>query len=264
MSLETRYGSYLLLVLIVFQPLLAVGCSTITNPDKRILQYLNKKGFGRRYSGNAEEQNYVSIGDSIQFVDLYNTEIKGGAVVDIDGTVQIPEIGSLWVAGYTRGELEAYLNEKYSVLYEDVEINVKIANRAGKFYYVLGEVGGPGPRPFQGNTTLFDAVVTAGPKPYTSNLGRVRLIRADPRDPVIISADMTRMWEEGDSTYNITIQENDIIFVPPTLLQEIADFFSGIIVPFTSVFRSFFGLILQVNLANRFNRVNGNNNLLGF
>ncbi|MEX1024326.1 MAG: polysaccharide biosynthesis/export family protein [Planctomycetota bacterium] len=247
----------MLLLLVVLQPLLASGCASITNPDKRILQYLNKQGFGRRYSGNAEEQNYVSIGDSVRFADLYNPDLQGLATVDIDGTIQIDLLGSLWVAGYTRGELEAYLNEKLAPYYTEVDVKVTIASKASKIYYVLGEVVMPGPRPFLGNTTLFDAVVTAAPTPYKSNVGRVRLIRADPRDPLVITADISKMWESGDSTYNPLIQENDIIFVPPTLLQEGADFLSGIIVPFTSVFQSIFGLIFQLTLANRFNRVGG-------
>ena len=34
-------------------------------PDKRLLQYLNTDGFGKRYTGNAEEENYVTIGDTV-------------------------------------------------------------------------------------------------------------------------------------------------------------------------------------------------------
>ena len=78
-------------------------------------------------------------------------------------------------------------------------------------------------------------------------------------DPLIITVDVSKMWEDGDSTYNPLIQENDIIFVPPTFLQEVADLVSGIIVPFTSVFQSIFSLIFQFTLQNRFNRLNGNN-----
>ena len=63
--------------------------------------------------GNAQEQNYVSIGDTIQFVDTYNPdEVKGTQVVDIDGTILVPEVGAVWVAGYTRSELESYLTQK--------------------------------------------------------------------------------------------------------------------------------------------------------
>ncbi len=41
------------------------GCSSTMVQDKRILQYLNQEGFGKRYQGNAQEQNYVTIGDTI-------------------------------------------------------------------------------------------------------------------------------------------------------------------------------------------------------
>ena len=72
--------------------------------------------------------------------------------------------------------------------------------------------------PFPGDLTVFEAVMDAMPDDRTANLGRVRLIRADPRDPLIIYVNLAEMLEVGDSTFNIHIQERDIIVVPPTIL----------------------------------------------
>jgi len=80
-------------------------------------------------------------------------------------------------------------------------------------------------------------VTLAAPEEFGANLGRVRLIRADPRDPLVITADVTEIWSSGDSTYNVQVHEYDIIYVPPTLLQSAADLVSGLLVPVTSVLR---------------------------
>ena len=230
------------------------ACST--SPDKRVLQYLNKEGFGSRYSGNSEEENYVTIGDAIQFRDLYNPELVGQEQVDIDGTVLLPEVGAVHVAGLTRTELEALLTQKYAPYYQQNDFQVQIRTGA-RFYYVLGEVQAPGPRPFRGDLTLFEAVLEARPKEHASNLGRVRLVRADPRDALVITADIGEMMRTGDSTFNVLVRERDIIVVPPTFLQQFGNFLSEIISPITtviqSVAQSFFSLA-------RFSRLGNNRN----
>lgn len=215
-----------------------LSCVSTTVPDKRVLQYLNQQGFGKRYTGNAQEQNYVTIGDSIQFVDTFNPEVRGTEVVDIDGTIVVPEAGTVFVAGMTRSELESYLTQKLSPYFVETDVKVLIRTGGGKVYYVLGEIQAEGIKQYRGDTTLFEAVLAAGPAPYTANLGRIQLIRADPRDPLILTLNMQRMLETGDSTFNVQIREYDIIYVPPTFLKQIADLISSILVPILSPLRA--------------------------
>ena len=82
--------------------LLLPSCNTM--PDKRILQYLNTDGFGNRYQGNAEEENWLAIGDTLGMTDSYNEELNLTSAVEIDGTVLLPELGAVLVAG---GDVDA-------------------------------------------------------------------------------------------------------------------------------------------------------------
>ena len=75
-----------------------------------MLQYLNTEGFGNRYTGNAEEEDYVVLGDAVSYVDSVNPTLRGGDRVGLDGTIALPEIGSVHVAGLTRSEIEALLD----------------------------------------------------------------------------------------------------------------------------------------------------------
>src|SRR4030095_15118022 len=103
-------------------------------PDKRILQYLNTDGFGNRYTGNAEEENWVAIGDSIGINDSYQEVLRiPSAHVDIDGTVLLPELGAVDVAGLTRTEIEALLMEKYSPYFDLLDIKVSITTGGKKY-----------------------------------------------------------------------------------------------------------------------------------
>jgi protein involved in polysaccharide export with SLBB domain len=211
-----------------------------------VLQYLNTDGFGKRYTGNAEEENYVTLGDQVTFVDTYHAELKGSGRVDVDGTIMVPEAGPVHVAGLTRSEIEGLLTQKLSPYYTETDIRVQVSAQK-KVYYVVGEVGAAGPRPFPGDLTILEAVLAAGIPDHTANLARVQLIRADPRDPMIIEVDISDMLKTGDSTFNIHVQELDILYVPPTILKQVADFISSLIVPFTSMLSSVTQSIFLVN-----------------
>ena len=217
-----------------------------STPDKRLLQNLNTQGFGNRYSGNAEEENWVAIGDSVTVTDSYHpTEIRGTVKVDIDGTVLLPEIGTVQVAGRTRSEIEALLMEKYSPYYELIDVKVKITT-GGKKYFIFGEVSQQGAKPFTGDLTIFEAVTAAVPKSDSANLGRVKLIRADPRDPQIQIINLSEIIDTGDSTFNVLVHERDIIYVPPTMLAQFGYFLEALLFPVRIVLASVFTAIFNL------------------
>jgi protein involved in polysaccharide export with SLBB domain len=220
-----------LIALLVWASVL--GCNA--SPDKRILQYLNTDGFGNRYTGNAEEENWIAINDKVSITDSYNKELEVlNATVDIDGTILLPELGAVLVAGLTRTEIEALLMEKYSPYYDLLDIRVKITT-FNKKYFIFGEVATQGEVDFKGDLTIFEAVAKANPTKETANLGRVRLIRADPDDPLIQTVDLGDMITRGDSTFNIHVHERDIIFVPATMLAELGYFLDTLLFPVKQV-----------------------------
>ena len=214
------------------------ACSS--SPDKRLLQELNRDGFGKRYFGDAEEENYISLGDTVQILDtLHPDDLSANQKVDIDGTVLLPELGTVNVAGYTRNDLEAVLTERYSAYYEETDILVQISTDAKK-YFIFGEVEKEGEQKFEGDLTVFEAVMKAKPKDNTPNLGRVQLIRADPVDPFVIRVNVNDILR-GDSTFNVPVQELDIIFVPPTMWAQLAFFIDDLLFPVKQVLRSLGG-----------------------
>jgi protein involved in polysaccharide export with SLBB domain len=232
-----------LLLAACFLPTLA-GCDS--TPDKRLLQNLNTQGFGNRYSGNAEEENWVAIGDRIQVTDSYHPdEIEANVEVDIDGTVLLPEIGTVQIAGRTRSEIEALLMEKYSPYYDLLDVKVKITTH-GKKFFIFGEVTGQGAKPFTGDITIFEAVTAANPKPDSANLGRVKLIRADPRDPQITVINLSEIIDTGDSTFNVLVHERDIIYVPPTFLARVGYALQTALFPVRLVLNSLAGAIFTL------------------
>jgi protein involved in polysaccharide export with SLBB domain len=230
-----------------------VACSTA--PDKRLLYNMNQKGFGKRYTGNVEEENYATIGDTISITDPYHPdELELTKKIDIDGTVLLPELGSVAVAGYTRTELEALLMEKYSPYYPELDIRIDIKNTGqSKKYFIYGEIASPGEKPFDGDLTIFEAVMKGNPSKDTANLGRVRLIRADPRDPAVYEINIGDLLENGDSSFNMHVEELDIIFIPPTMLAQLGYFLDSLLFPVKLVLTGIGEAIFSLNQLSYYN-----------
>jgi protein involved in polysaccharide export with SLBB domain len=243
---------------IVTIPLLA-GCRA--PEEKRVFQYLNTQGFGQMATGDANVENYLVVGDSVTIRDSIHTELQlPPQDVDVDGTINLPDLGQLTVKGKTRRQLEALLTELYAPLYERTDIKVVIhpataLTGGGKKYFVIGEVKKHGKQTFVGDRTIFEAVYDADPNDQTANLGRVQLIRGDPVDPLIIWVNMHDIIDYGDTTYNVIVHENDIIYVPPTLFGTIGNLVKQLIYPLQVIAQSLQGFFFWTSYFTGPNKV---------
>lgn len=207
----------------------------VSQADKRTLQYLNTEGFGKRYTGNAEEADYVTLGDTVILRVVHaDGEESTTHNVAIDGTILLEDLGAVSVAGLTRTDIESLLTEKYSAVLDLYQVQAQIRSD-NKQYFIYGEVASEGPKVFTGDLTIWEAVMQAGPTRDSSNLGRVRLIRPDPVDPYILYVDVNDMIALGDSTYNVHVMELDIIYVPPTLVAQLGYFLDALLFPVKQV-----------------------------
>ena len=141
-----------------------------------------------------------------------------------DGKVSFENIGEFMAAGKTPTELSASMQKQISTLYTlvgDQPIEVRIMAFQSKKYYVLGQVHAPGPKIYSGRETVFTAISAAQPNPMAW-LDRIQVIRpsADMSvKPKIFEVNFDRMSAHGDATKNVLLQEGDVIYVPPTVLD---------------------------------------------
>ncbi len=241
-------------VLLLGLTVLSASCGSI--PDKRVQELLVQQGFGRRAEGDAQVENYASIGDTIQFFvspalltnpsfqDLYLL-VAGPQPVAVDGTIFVPNVGPVMVLGLTEKAIGALVSEQLQTLYTaPIKIDARILTGA-KVFFMFGEVLGPGVRPFRGDLTILD-VFALFPVTRLANLGRIRLIRADPRNPLIVTINLRHLVTDGVSTYNLNIRENDILYVPPTFFGTISRFMEKLLLPLSTIVGALFqGVQLQ-------------------
>jgi protein involved in polysaccharide export with SLBB domain len=136
-------------------------------------------------------------------------------------------LGDIVVAGKSIEEVEDVLEQKVEEVYTlegDNPIDVRVSAYLSKFYYVFGQVGGVGPKPYTGRDTLFSALSRSNPNPMAWE-ERVQVIRPSADKtirPKIFEVDFKRMMEYGDTSKDVLLQEGDIVYVPPTVLAAIA------------------------------------------
>ena len=153
-------------------------------------------------------------------IDLQRQQIRP------DGKVAFESLGEIEVAGKTPQQVADILKEKALKLYTlagEKPIEVRVTTYRSKVYYVVGEVGAPGPKIYTGRDTLLTALSQAHPE-VTGWEERVQVIRpsADKQVmPKIFEVNYQDMFIRGDTSKNVLLQEGDIIYVPPTPLAAI-------------------------------------------
>ena len=168
----------------------------------------------------AEEMNYtVGVGDEIKITIYGNPqdstqstalgEIFGHAV-DENGEINIPLLKQVKIAGLTRSEIVAKLEEGYSKFIKDPHVMFDIVKYQSKFYYVVGNVKNAGKNPIKVNTNLLEAVTGMTPS-STSEKGATEFIylkRGEKVLPISISEiatgakDFSKYYlKDGDTFY---------------------------------------------------------------
>ena len=105
----------------------------------------------------------VGPGDVLQVAVYGNEDISRTPTVQPNGTIALPLLGDVAVAGLTLPEIQRKLT---TLLAKDFLVNpqveVKVKEYQSQFVSVVGEVNNPGRKPLRGRTRIFDVLIEAG------------------------------------------------------------------------------------------------------
>lgn len=135
-----------------------------------------------------------------------------GYVVDLNGDIEFPTIGSVKVAGLTRQQLQDVLVSKLTTYIKDPSVTI----RALQFNVnMLGEVRSPGIKSFPTDrVTILDAIGTSGDITDDGQRKNVTVIRQENGRNLYIQMDLTSGSLFQSPGYQL--QPNDIVYVGPT------------------------------------------------
>jgi polysaccharide biosynthesis/export protein len=169
----------------------------------------------QRRQNNNPNAYTLGPGDRVR-VDVFNVpEYSGEFIVLVDGTVNLPLVGAIPVAGRNLNQASQIIEQAYRgyVRVPNVTVGLLLArpiqvtiagevNRAGSYNIPLSET-----RKFP---TLSQAVQLAGGVNQTSNLRRVRVTRGSR----VGYFDLLAVLQNADPTQDLTLRDGDSVFVP--------------------------------------------------
>lgn len=136
-----------------------------------------------------------------------------GYLVDAEGFIQFPKLGTLEVAGKTRGAVEDVLREQLLVFVTDVVVDVRIINFK---VTILGEVANPGVFVIKDErVTLPQAIGLAGDLTVNGKRESVTVIREIDGKRKVARVDFTNTDFFNSPFY--FLKQNDVVYVEPSL-----------------------------------------------
>ena len=140
--------------------------------------------------------------------------------VEPDGTVDLPEVGSLRLQGLTLEEAEVAIEEAYESEYVDPYAMLQVVNN--RVLVFPGEAGQATVITLQNqNTSVIEALAQAGGIRQRGRSKEVKLIRQQGDDNLIYSMDLSTV--NGMNEARRIVQANDILYVEsnPQVVREV-------------------------------------------
>lgn len=138
----------------------------------------------------------------------YNLNYTNSYKVNSDGTVDLPFLDSVVVAGKTVAEAEAEVCRRYRELIPDAEVKLALGN---KTFTVIGDIGTGVFNVYKDKLTIFQALSMSGDLALSGDRKHVRIIRETNGKPEILEFDI-RPNSIIESKYYY-VYPNDVIYV---------------------------------------------------
>lgn len=156
----------------------------------------------------------ISPDDALEIVVADHPDLNVATTVIQDGTITVPLLGSVEVAGLTPDEAKTKLERLYdSRFVANPVIRVNLVKARSRRFFVYGEVKAPGAYPLTDGLTVIKAIATAGGFTDYASKWRVRVLRnADGKSKTI----RVNVWkiEKGRVDKDIPLEPEDVIIVP--------------------------------------------------
>lgn len=155
-------------------------------------------------------QYVVGPGDEVKILLWGRVNAQHNLIVDRKGSITIPGMGPIYVAGMTFEKMATNLIRQTS---EIIGANVDISMGALKTIpvFVLGDVKKPGAYTIGSFGTIADALLQAG---GPSEIGTMRNIQLRRNNKIVSIFDLYHLLLKGDKSADVMLQAGDVVFVP--------------------------------------------------
>jgi protein involved in polysaccharide export with SLBB domain len=154
----------------------------------------------------------IAPGDETRISVWGSVEGTWSAVVDRDGNISLPKVGTLGVTGLNFQQLRELLFREVSKYYKDFEMSVTMGQLRTMTVYVVGNDRAPGAYSVPSLSTIINVLMMAG---GPSKTGTMRDIQVKRNGETIARLDLYDFLISGDKSKDQRLLPEDVIFVPP-------------------------------------------------
>lgn len=183
-------------------------------------------------ANNAMGEYLVGDGDVLYITVWQNNDLDQEVIVRPDGRLSFPLVGDIMASGRTLTQIDEELTSRLKEFIKFPEVSVSIRRLGGSKVVILGEVYRPGVYVVSGNRSILEAIALAGGFTNDAVANSVILIRGGlqkPGEPRRLNLRQAMLGKAPDA--NISIQPEDIIYVPKTFISNLAYIVTQIVDP---------------------------------
>lgn len=192
--------------------------------DPALFQAVEGENDGEAYRVGAGDALIVAVyGHPELSISQYTSALgaqggrASGLVIDNDGTIQFPLLGSVAVAGKTSEQLRAFLESELSQYIKEPRVTVQVVFNGSIRYYLLGQFSQPGLKYSDRPLRLLETLALGGTVDMQkASLRGAYVARNGKRLPV----NFRRLLRDGDLGQNIRMRPGDVVFVPDNQTEQ--------------------------------------------
>lgn len=153
----------------------------------------------------------IGPGDEIRLQIWGQVNQRGSFIVDRTGSIPLPEVGPVTVAGLQFSQLSDFLKSQLSRIYRNFDLNVNLGQLRSIQIFVVGQARQPGSYTIGSLSTLLNALfASGGPLPQ----GSLRDIQVKRAGQTVTHFDLYDLLLHGDKTKDVRLAPGDVIFIP--------------------------------------------------
>ena len=157
--------------------------------------------------------NYViGPGDELLIRAWGSIDIDYRAVVDRNGNVYIPRVGTVSVAGLEYQQLQPYLKTAVGKFFRNFDLSVNIGQLRSIQIFVVGQARRPGSYTVSSLSTLVNAVFASG---GPTSKGSMRHIQLKRENSIVTDFDLYDLLLRGDKSKDVQLLPGDVIYFAP-------------------------------------------------
>ena len=185
------------------------------------------------------ENNTNSANPTLTAANLY----LNGFTINQEGTVDIPNVGRIFILNQTLEEAEETILKKA----EDYLVNPFVVVKLANFEFtILGEINAPGNYPiYKEGLTIYDAIAISGDITDYGNLKHVKIIRSNKNKKKVYHIDLTDSNVLSSDFYYL--RNNDLIYVQPLRYKGLRKSQSQILLSTLTTFAILFNVYLKIS-----------------